>query len=98
MALELLKQEIKNVCENYINEDELNKAKKKLKVNFAEEMETVSDIGEVIGHCITVYENISCHAQYLHILETIGLDDVLKAAKKYLDLNKTSISVLVPDK
>ena len=97
-ALELLKQEIKNVCENYINEDELNKAKKKLKVNFAEEMETVSDIGEVIGHCITVYENISCYAQYLHILETIELDDVLTAAKKYLDLNKTSISVLVPDK
>ncbi len=56
-ALDLLKAEIKKVIDNTITEKELEKAKKKLKVNFAEEAETVSEIGEAIGHCLTVNED-----------------------------------------
>jgi len=96
-ALELIKQQIKNVSENYIEEAELIKAKKRLKAGFAEESETVSDIGEMIGHCMTVCGSIACHVKYLDILETITLEDVLQAAKKYLDLNRISISILIPD-
>jgi len=96
-ALELVKQEIAKVCENYIDEIELKKAKKRLKAGFAEESETVSDIGELIGHSLTVCDDMSCHVNYLGVLETITQEDVLQAAKKYLDLNKVSISALVPE-
>ncbi len=97
LALELIKQEIKKVGEEYIGEAELKKAKKRLKAGFAEESETVSDIGELIGHCVIVCGDTSCHVNYLDVLETITLEDVLRAAKKYLDLNKVSISVLIPE-
>ncbi len=96
-ALDLLKQEIKKVSDEKITELELKKAKKRLKTGFAEDSETVSDIGELIGHFMTVYENISCHINYLDVLENITVDDVLDTAKKYLDLNKISISVLIPE-
>ncbi len=96
-ALELLKGEIKKVSEELITEDELKKAKKRLKAGFADDSETVSDIGEVIGHFMTVYEDISCHAKYLDVLEGISREDVKQAAQKYLDLNKMSASVLIPE-
>lgn len=96
-AIELLKEEIRKVSDNLISEKEFEKAKKKLKVGFAEEAETVSDIGEAIGHCLTVCEDISCHTDYLKTLDNITIEQIQKTAKKYLNLNKVSISVLMPE-
>lgn len=96
-AIELLKNEIKKVSEEKISEYELKKAKKRIKASFADDSETVSDIGEIIGHFMTVYEDLSCHAKYLDVLESITAEDVQKAAQKYLDLNKLSASVLIPE-
>lgn len=95
-AIDLIKAEIRKVIDEPILQKELEKAKKKLKVGFAEEAETVADIGEAIGHCLTVCEDISCHVDYLKTLDTITIEQVQKTAKKYLNLNKVSISVLVP--
>ena len=47
---------------------------------------------------MTVCEDIVCHVNYLDTLGTITSKDVLESAKKYLDLNKVSISVLIPEK
>jgi zinc protease len=98
MAKELVRNELRNIVDFPISEEELCKARKKLKSNFAEESETVSEIGESIGHYMTVCGNISCYADYLKTLETLTAQDVLQAAKEYLDLNKVSISILVPEK
>ena len=57
-AIELIKSEIEKVKEN-ITERELNKAKKKLKSQFACEVETVSEIGESIGYYMTVISVLS---------------------------------------
>ncbi len=95
-ALELLKAEIRKITEEPVQEHELKKAKKRLKAGFANDSETVSDLGEVIGHFMTVYEDITCYSNYLDVLNSITADDILQAAKKYLDLNKISISVLMP--
>ena len=95
-AIELVKAELKKIADNPISEKELEKAKKKLKVGFAEEAETVSEIGEAIGHCLTVCEDISCHVNYLKTLDTITVEFIQKTAKKYLNPNKATISVLIP--
>jgi len=95
-ALELLKDELRKITERPISEKEFEKAKKKLKVGFAEESETVSEIGEAIGHCLTVCEDISCHVDYLKTLDTLTIEFVQKTAKKYLNSNKSVISVLIP--
>lgn len=96
-AKELLRNELRNIVDFPISEEELRKAKKKLKSNFAEESETVSEIGESIGHYLTICGDISCYTEYLKVLDTLTIQDILEAAKQYLDLNKVSISILLPE-
>ena len=96
-AIDLLKNEVKNIAEAPVQESELNKAKKKLKTRFAEESETVSEIGEAIGHYMTICKDIDCYTEYLPTLETLTVQDIQNCAKQYLDLNKVNISALMPN-
>ena len=91
----LVKREIEKLKEG-ITEREINKAKKKLKSQFACEVETVSDIGETIGYYMTVCDDLALAEQYIPICESITEADLIAAAKKYLDLNHAAISVLRP--
>ena len=95
-AIEKIKENIISVQENFVSEEELLKAKKKLKVKFAESAETVSEIGESIGYYMTVCGGLNGCAEYIRDLDSITLEDVKNAAKEYLDLNSCVISVLIP--
>jgi len=97
LAIDLVKNELENV-KSTISDDEFKKAKKKIKSRFAYNAETVSEIGETIGYYMTVCDNLSLVADYLNILDEITIDDLHKAANKYLDINNAVISVLLPDK
>ena len=96
-AIELIKNEIEDLKEN-ISEKELNKAKKKLKSNFACEVETVSEIGESIGYYMTVCDDLSLAEEYIPICESLTAEDLKNVAKKYLNIDNAVISVLVPQK
>ena len=67
-AIELIKNEIEKLKEE-ITERELNKAKKKLKSQFASEAETVSEIGESIGYYMTVCDDLDLAEEYIKKLE-----------------------------
>ena len=94
-AIGLIKDEIRELKKG-ITEREINKAKKKLKSQFAAEVETVSDIGETIGYYMTVCDDLALAEQYIPICESITKADLINAAKKYLDLKHAVISVLSP--
>ncbi|MBR1775912.1 insulinase family protein [bacterium] len=94
-AIELVKSEIEKLKDS-ISEREINKAKKKLKSQFACEVETVSDIGETIGYYMTVCDDLALAEQYIPICESLTETDLKEAAKKYLNLNHAVISVLRP--
>ncbi len=79
-----------------ITDEELNKAKKRLKVNFAESAETVSEIAETIGHYMTVMEDVALADKYLKLLNEIDIEYVQDIACKYLSKDKYSISILMP--
>ena len=96
-AIELIKNEIEKLKED-ITEKELNKAKKTLKCDFACEVETVSDIGESIGYYMTVCDDLSLAEKYIPTCESITVEDLKEAAKKYLNINNAVISVLLPKK
>jgi zinc protease len=98
LAIEQVKAEIRDIIDNPVSNEELEKAKKKLKIRFAELSETVSEIGETIGFNITVCGDINGLNEYLKILQHITLEDIQNKAKQYLDLNKATISVLMPKK
>lgn len=96
LAIELVKKEIESV-KTTITEDELRKAKKKIKSRFAANAETVSEIGENIGYYMTVCNDLSLVTDYLDILEGITVSDIEKTARQYLDINNAVISVLMPE-
>ena len=79
-----------------ITEIELNKAKKRAKVNFAQESEMVSDIADAIGYWTTVVEDISVANKYLSTLDEIDCKYLEDIAKKYLSPEKLSVSLLLP--
>lgn len=97
-ATKLIKEELENLTRNRITEEELLKAKKKIKTRFACTAETVSEIGETIGYYMTVCEDLKLIEQYLKDLEEISIEDLQNTIHKYLNINNAVISVLVPEK
>lgn len=91
--------EIALELENFksVSDEEIKKAKKRLRVNFAEGAETVSDISETIGHYMTVLEDVSLANEYLKTLENIDGAYILEVFNKYLTNDKCSISILMPE-
>lgn len=96
-AVEALKNEIIMLSQEKVTDQEFIKARKKLKIRFAEKSETVSEIGDSIGEFFTVCGDIKYYTDYLPAVESVTKDDILACAKKYLDLNKASISILIPN-
>ena len=76
----------------------MQKAKKKIKSRFAYSAETVSEIGETIGYYMTVCEDLSLIEDYLKDLEDISIEDLNDTIKKYLNINNSVLSILVPEK
>lgn len=81
---------------DYISEKELQKAKKRAIVNFAQDSETVCDIADTIGYYATVTDDISMASKYLSTLEKIDCNYLEKIAKKYLNSNVISTALLLP--
>lgn len=96
-AIELVKNEVANLLKNRITEEELAKAKKKIKSRFAYEAETVSEIGENIGYYMTVCEDLKLVEDYLKDLQEISVDDLEATIRKYLSLDNAVMSLVVPE-
>ena len=97
-AIELIKQELANLLNNKITEEELLKAKKRMKSRFAYGAETVSEIGETIGYYMTVCDDLKLIEEYLADLDSIQVSDLEDTIRKYLSINNAVISVLVPER
>ena len=98
IAIKLVKEELSNLVNNKISEEELEKAKKKIKSRFAYAAETVSEIGETIGYYMTVCEDLKLIEDYLKDLDAITISDLENIVKKYLNINNAVISILEPEK
>lgn len=96
-AIELLKKELNGLLENRITNEELLKSKKRIKSRFANEAETVSEIGENIGYYETVCGRLKLIEDYLNDLENITIEDLEDTIKKYLSIDNAVISVLIPE-
>ena len=97
IAIEQIKNQVEKLCAEGITEKELKKAKKKLKAGFAENSETVSDIGENIGFYMTVCDNLEYIEEYINIIDTITMEDIKNVAQQYLNINHATISILMPE-
>ena len=96
-AIELLKKELYGLLDNRITKEELLKSKKRIKSRFANEAETVSEIGENIGYYETVCGSLKLIEDYLNDLENITIEDLEDTIRKYLSIDNAVISVLIPE-
>ena len=96
-AIEQIKAQIKRLYTEGINEQELKKAKKKLKAGFAENSETVSDIGENIGFYMTVCNKLEYVEEYIKVIDEITLENIKQTANEFIDINHAVIAVLMPE-
>jgi peptidase, M16B family len=96
-ALKLIKDEIQKILNKDMTQKEFEKAKKKLKVRFAESAETVSEIAETIGYYMTVCDDLDLAESYLNDLENYTLEEANKTAQKYLQLQNSVTTVLLPE-
>lgn len=96
-AIELIKAELDNLLDKQISEDELSKAKKRIKSRFAYSAETVSEIGETIGYYMTVCDDLKLIEDYLADLDSITVADLENSIKQYLSIDNAVISVLIPE-
>jgi len=80
-----------------ITEDELYKAKKRSKVNFAQDSEMVADIADTIGYYATVCEDLALADKYLKTLDEIDCTYLQEISKKYLNPDNMSTSLLLPE-
>lgn len=80
-----------------IQQAELDKAKKRARVNFAQDSETVCDIADAIGFWMSVCEDITLAKQYLSTLDEIDCAYLESIAKKYLNPDSVSISICLPE-
>lgn len=95
-VIEMIKAELAKLLSEKITADELMKAKKKTKSRFAENAETVSEIGETIGYYMTVCGDLKLVEEYLRDLENITVENLENSVRKYLNINNAVISVLMP--
>ena len=95
IVIEELKEHLKKL--EAIEPDELKKAKKRARVNFAQDSEMVADIADAIGYWATVCDDISLADKYLKTLEEIDCTYLQNIAQKYLNPDKISISLLLPE-
>ena len=95
-VIEMIKAELAKLLSEKITAEELMKAKKKTKSRFAENAETVSEIGETIGYYMTVCGDLKLVEEYLRDLENITIEDLEASVRKYLNINNAVISLLMP--
>ena len=87
VVIDELKNHLKEL--EVINESELQKAKKRAKVNFVQESEMVADIADSIGYWVSVCDDISQANKYLKTLDEIDCDYLSEIAKNAIRENAT---------
>ena len=93
----LIENELQKLINDGFSNDEFKKAVKKLKVRFAQEAETVSEIAENIGYYSTVCSDVSKINEYVETLKTITKNDVADVINKYLTIDLSTVAILMPE-
>ena len=97
-VIKMVEEELNKLINDGFTDEEFEKALKKLKVRFAQEAETVSEIAENIGYYSTVCSDVSKINEYVEILKDIKKEDVIATIKNYLSLEKSTVAILMPEK
>ena len=94
-VIKTIYKEINNLVQNPLTSEELETAKKILKMAYSKISEDSHSLNSLLGNAI-LDDDLNYAENYLAILNAITPADITAFAKKYLDLNRVSLSVIHP--
>ena len=93
---EILSQ-IQDIKNGKVSQDELNKVKLNIKVNFLKELDNSSSIASLFGSYLAK-GNLQPLLEYEDFLDKITLKDIQRVANEYFDNNKSTTIILRRDR
>lgn len=90
-------EEIKKIQEKGITDEQLNLAKNIIERNTYYSRESITNIATEIGYTMALTNDIKFYDNYLEDIKTVTKEAVKKAANKYLGVNKSAVSIILPE-
>lgn len=92
---EILDQ-LKKIQNGELSEESIERAKNLIKTDTYYSRESISNISSELGYMFTFSNNENYYDNYIKNIEKITKDDIIKASKKYLLLDRYALSIVRP--
>ena len=89
-------EEIKNIQKNGVTQEQLQLAKNIIERDTYYNRESISNIAGEIGYTFVTTNDIKYYDTYIENIKKLTADDVKRAADKYLGINKSAVSIVLP--
>lgn len=88
---------IKEVKKDGVTAEQVNLAKNLIERNTYYERESISNIAQEIGYIMVTTNDIKIYDDYVANIRKVTPQDVKRVANKYLGINKSAVSVVLPE-
>lgn len=89
--------EIKNVQKKGVTEEQLELAKNIIERDTYYERESISSIAQEIGYTMVTANDIKFYNDYVENIKKVTTDDVKRVANKYLGVERSAVSIVLPE-
>lgn len=89
--------EIKKIQDKGITEEQLNLAKNIIERDTYYSRESVTNISTEIGYTTALTNDLKFYNNYIANIKKVSKEDVKRVANKYLGINKSAISIILPE-
>ena len=90
-------EEIKNIQKNGVTEEQVSLAKNIIERDTYYARESISNIAQEIGYIMVTSGDIGVYENYIDNIKKVTPQDVKNAANKYLGVNKSAVSIVLPE-
>lgn len=88
--------EIEKIQKNGVTDDQLKLAKNIIERSTYYSRESITNIATEIGYTMALTNDIKFYDTYLDNIKNVSKEDVKKVAEKYLGINKSAVSIVLP--
>lgn len=88
--------EINKIQKNGVTDEQLTLAKNIIERNTYYSRESITNIATEIGYTVALTNDIKFYDNYLCNIKSVTKDDVKRVAEKYLGINKSAVSIVLP--
>ncbi|MBE7712190.1 MAG: insulinase family protein [Cyanobacteria bacterium SIG26] len=90
-------EEIEKIQNQGVTEEQVNLAKNIIERTTYYARESITNIATEIGYTMTLTNDIKFYDTYLDQIKCVTKEQVKKVANKYLGLNKSAVSIILPE-